>query len=664
MSSFGTVRSRTSRPDDNAKSNRRTEKEETDNDDEKQEILKPDSDRQGIMNELKNNILTHYQSIYQKEDNLLIDRNFRSLRNVGWFIRILFLALVPLNIIIYIVGPLSTFTYLQGSINDIFSNEDLRRSYIRCHNAIDTLILNNTGVLNTVTVVDSTKIQALVNYELNALSTAYTNIVAKGAEDEWTTILYKYAPEIEDNTSMNYQGSFTGSLTNIQNAMQKLTNALFKITSYNTSQFVMNDTELTFYRINSLQKFNSILGEVTTRIFKSLSKNFDRSENLSIIILLLEGLLFFISLFIISRLILIVIWSLREILAIFTAIDDQQIAKTEEYYQRLLNYLLISNSQYISTNYDVDHIISKKDAMLGRSFKYKDDKKQKAQKKSKNVESKQFMRKDTFRILFYYIFSILLCFSLSLVFHFQSKNSISAIQEALLDGQKFIELSPVYITSLIGLKELALNTSQYQTYDLPYMQDTVLQLEKTLNRAGYATDLEFVKFFKNILDGTPCLTYANLINSNDEVKECLQLGLGRLSSGLISFHNYYSDIILNTLTLNNAGTYGSVGSDDVYEFGELIKILDDVFLQQTLSLWKENMKDYISSKNRILAVLIALVSILNLGVYFIAQKGVVGILEERFLFYRKIYNEYMLGEAPVKEKRIKAVLVKYKLINK
>jgi len=646
----------------------KSEKEPEDSDEDKDDGGSNESeDRQAIMNELKNNILTHYQSIYQKEDNMMIDRNFTSLNNVKWFIIILFLMLVPLNIIIYLVGPFTTYKQLKKSVNNIYLNEDIRRNYMRCHNSFISILLNNEGTFDSITGSNTDAYEYFNTYPSERLATAYEDLISESTSDEWMIILYQYAPEVTQYTSVDYQGSFEGATVTVSHAIRRLQQTVQTIEAYTTSEYVGDDEDLTFFRVNSMEKFNKILGDATREIFNAIDDKFNSTENLSIIILIMEGLLFFFSFWIILRLILIVIRSLRECLAIFAAIDNKQIIETENYYKRLLEYLEVSNKQYITLDNGpgANSILTKKEEDLIKSTRRREEKKEGAGKKFKNIHSGRFMRNDTIRILTFYLISIILCFLLSGLFHLMNKLSIDSIQNALADSQKFIELSPTYVTTLVALKELTYNSTEYKTYILPYISDVLGEVSTVLGTSGYTSDLNFIKnTYMNVLQGDPCSTFKTYMEDDQQYEDCNNLGYGGLARGLLPFHNYYKDIVSDTLAMTDSQDYGDVGIQKIYEYGQLIRIIDDLIMEKLLIWWKQDMDTYVNSKEELIAILIAIVSVLNVVVYFGARSGVVGTLQDRFLFYRKIYNEYMLAEAPVKEKRIKAVLVKYKLLNR
>lgn len=89
-------------------------------------------------------------SVYHKEENMLIDKNFYRLNNVKWFMSFLFFVMLPINVIVYLVGANSTFSDISNSIQSVFLNEVLKRDYLRIHDAMATYILYNQGKYNNL----------------------------------------------------------------------------------------------------------------------------------------------------------------------------------------------------------------------------------------------------------------------------------------------------------------------------------------------------------------------------------------------------------------------------------------------------------------------------------------------------------------------------------
>lgn len=645
-------RRRNSHVSENDKSSKKDE------DEEEGKSQSNESERQAIMNELKNNLLAPFQSIYQKEDNLQINNHFRSLNNVKWFIRILFLIVIPINIIQYVTGPLQTFNSLDKAVNNIFENEDLRKDYFRAHDSIITILLDNAGQYDTLKATIPARITALLDLCNWTLADAYNSVTNSNSKNEWTSVLYDYIPKVQSTTSMHYEGPFANMTVAADNALQKLPNALSQIVTYNQSKFTEDDEELVFYRSNSFQKFNTFLTEVTNEIFNSLQDDFNGTEKLSTFILVAEGVMFFLSFFGILRLIILVIRSLKEILRTFTAIENDYLENTQRYYYRLHEYLEAAKSQYINVDMESDLL---KRSTRDVNSKFGENPEARFQKKFKNITDKTFMQKDSVRILMYYGVFILLSCGLAIALHLETLASLDTLQTALVDGQTFLRLNPTYLVSLIALKELFYNKTFYTEFDYPYMDDTVQQLNHILNRTLFKSDMSFVTFIDSFMDGTPCDTFKSSL-SVQQYEDCKNFALGELASGLISFHNSYKNVIIDTLTMQDFSNF-AVTIETVYDYGQLIWIIDSIFMEQALAKWRTNMESFLSSKENLLVILIVAVSVLNVVVFFGAERGVVGSLNEKFLLYRKIFNKYMLGDALVREKKIKSRLVKLRLLN-
>ena len=632
--------------------------ENEDEDEEQKSTNSNESLKQSLLNELKNNLLSPFQSIYQKEENLLMDNNFRSLNNVKWFIRILFFTIIPMNIIIYFAGTNIALSDLNQSIKDIFLNEDLRKDYFRAHEAMITLMLDNIGAYNGLTNVTAGEINQLLAYSNQTLKTTYQNILIGNSEDEWTSVLYKYVPKIQSTTSMNYKGIFENLTIDAENSIQKMTNSLSDISLLLKDDYSETNKELYFYRSNSFQKLNSFLSSVTAEIFSFLHRRFNKTEEVSSFILIFQIITFFLSFFVIAKLIFMVIRRLQEILTTFTSIENKYLREAYKYFGRLNEYLEASVSLYITENLEQEFF--KKSAFdvaskqVDNNVKYK--------KMFKTINDKSFKKKEQIRILTYYAISIILSCGLNIAFHVETMSSMNRIQSVLHDSKLFLKLNPVYITSIIALKELQFNKTFYEIYDLPYMEETIHNLGSILNTTLFQNDMKFIRFMNSYLVGKPCDTFSNIL-SEAQVSDCENLFLNSLSNGLVSFHNILGTYLKEPLSLEPP-LHGDINMDLIYGLGQLVHIVDAVWIEATLEMWKQDIISYSSAKERWLVFFLVFISVLNIVVYIGAEIGVVGTLNKSFLLYRKIFNKYMLGEALVREKRIKSRLVKYKLLNK
>jgi len=639
------------------KSSKKEDYEDEEEDDDQKSEDSNESIKQTLLNELKNNLLSPFQSIYQKEENLLMDNNFRSLNNVKWFIRILFFIIIPINFCLYFAGAHVALGDLNQSIKDIFLNEDLRKDYFRAHDAMVSIMLDNIGEYN-IPEIPSSRLQKLLEDDNQTLNTTYENILIGNSEDEWTSVLYKYIPRVQTTTSVNYKGIFSNLTIDAENSIQKITNSLSDISLLNKSDYTETNEELYFYRSNSLQKLNRFLSSVTDEIFRLLQTRFDNTERISSIMLIIEIIIFFLSFFVIAKLIFMVIRSLQEILTTFTSIENKYLREAYKYFQRLNEYLEASVSLYISDDF-------KKEFFRKSAFDFASkqaDQNSKYKKMFKTINDKNFKRKEQIRILVYYAISIILSCGLTIGFHLETINSLNRIQSVLEDSRVFLKLNPIYITSLIAMKEYWLNRTFYEEYDLPYLQETIDTIGTALNTTLFKNDMDFTRFMNSYLNGKPCESFSHILNK-EQVEDCQTLGIENLAKGLISFHNFYGNFIEHPLQLE-PGQFGPLTMKLIFEFGQIIHIIDSVWMEMTLELWHNDLQNYSSGVKSLLIALLIIISVLNVLVYIGAEIGVVGTLNRSFLLYRKIFNKYMLGEALVREKRIKSRLVKYKLLNK
>lgn len=67
--------------------------------------------------------MMQYQSIFYKEENYLIDRNFTVLNTLGRLIALLFLVMIPVNLTAFFVSTNQSLSDLNSSVEKIYTNE-------------------------------------------------------------------------------------------------------------------------------------------------------------------------------------------------------------------------------------------------------------------------------------------------------------------------------------------------------------------------------------------------------------------------------------------------------------------------------------------------------------------------------------------------------------
>mmetsp|Transcript_38799 Transcript_38799/g.34497 ORF Transcript_38799/g.34497 Transcript_38799/m.34497 type:complete len:88 (+) Transcript_38799:1219-1482(+) len=86
--------------------------------------------------------MMQYQSLFYKEENYMIDRNFNSLKNLTWLITALFLVMIPVNLIIFMLSTNSALNNLNVSVEKIYINEQISKEIFRTYDAIMTQLLD------------------------------------------------------------------------------------------------------------------------------------------------------------------------------------------------------------------------------------------------------------------------------------------------------------------------------------------------------------------------------------------------------------------------------------------------------------------------------------------------------------------------------------------
>ncbi len=276
------------------------------------------------------------------------------------------------------------------------------------------------------------------------------------------------------------------------------------------------------------------------------------------------------------------------------------------------------------------------------------------------LNPEQFMRNDTFKVLCYYIISVVLSSGFGIAFHLVIINSLQKAQIINRDSKALLNLNAAHLTATVALKEAFYDNTFFSANLLPYMDNIFRELDLTLDPGSFESTLDWVNFAKGVYKGTPCEVYRNLL-TDAQIQDCYDRTLQKLATGLVTYHTYFRDQVTKFLK-GQATNFGQIDINAIYDYGQSNSIIDDVFTEEMLKEWTSSLSGYISQQLSLLILLMVLSSLLYFVVFLIAQSTVLGTLRSRFLFFRKVYNNYMLNGALQKEKKIAAILRKYKLL--
>jgi len=613
-----------------------------------------------LVNELKYTIMNQFQNTYYKEENVTIDKEFKNLNKLKWFIYFFFTLMTPLAVVIHFNGLHKSLDLVVTSVSNIYSNERLRRDFLKAGDAMITIAMHNVGRFDSTTAVTPSQLDEMIQDKLEIIKDLYQDILVLNSENEWLRVLYKYVPIMQETKTINYGGDFSEMTVTTESLLQKLINDLSVISLFDQSQFVKGNPRFMLFQTLGVDTFDRVLYEVSLNFFEDIDKSFYSSRFLLIWFAITICVAFLISLVLIVRFILIVIQSLKQILISFTAIDLQTVRETEDYYQRLLYFFTTSTSQFI---YDQPHKSFFKDTEAA-SIKKK-AKEQKFQKKHRQIQENKFMKKETMTILSYFTIGLLLYALLNLLFFLITYTSIHTTTETLHDAKEIIKIDTIYTSTLIALKMIILDptTASYKVNFKESMDSTLDSLGNILSAEIIKGNSQFSDFARGFLQGQVCTEYKMYFTETNQAEECQNLALGKLSTGLAPFHNYYSGLVLQILQLK-AKLASVLSINDIYEFGELIDIINMAFMEQGFELWRGEMRKTVVSHQRTFIGLIVGLVVLDAVIFMIIGIKIISLLQRKFLFYRRVYNKYMLTEALNKEKLIKAALTKYQLLNK
>ena len=615
-------------------------------------------DDKKIVSELKKTLMSTYQSIYYKEENLIIPKTFRGLKSLKYCVGLLFLSVILLNLCLYFTIANPTFSYVEKTIDNISMNEQIRRNYMRGLNDIVTLELVNAGKYNNIPVANRNALIQRILVELNDTYTAATNL---NPQNEWTSVLYEYVPLIKKHKTISYQDiNFDNIVIDVVTDFWKLSNTFAQLAQYPVSKFTESNDQVNFFVDNSLEMFEDVLRDVGIAFFNSTFSRFSKQKSVLLPFAIVQLAVFIVAAGIIFRLIGNVITSFKEILKAFTNINGNILSETQEYYIRLNDFFGASNLIYINGS---TMKTSAKDIPSRMSVKQLNHHSL-HHKKPKEVRSSSFMHRDRVKVLLYSMVAIILYIILVTLFILKLGFTEMYIEDEFKNGMIVVKMGTMYSTSVTGLKAMVLNKQTYATNIYPYMNYTIQELGTTLDKSSITGNSVFSDFMRAFFNDNVCIVFESIISSTADQVTCNVLQQGKLSKGLVVFHNYYSNLVVGSLDLTNPNQFKTIRMSDITDFGLIVKLIDKVFFARALQLWRDGLKSYVKSQQSILAIIMVALSVVNSLVFYWGYRKTLSGLNKKFLFYRRVFNHYMLTEALSKEKRIKAKLVKHKLLKK
>lgn len=603
-------------------------------------------------------------NIFQKEDNFHCSKHLATLSHVKWFMRIIFLAVIPLNIFIYIFGADKTLTQFRKTVSTVLASQIQFQDYNQAQDSIITLMMIQDNSYNGI---QPDEINQLLVTKAENLNNSTQNIRSKNYDNYWMEVLYNDIPSDNNNISSSSSVEFNDELDNVtffyDAIFQQMLNSVNRINDLDSSSITSNNLDVNFFNQNAKKQVTSKIRVVIDAEIRNLKNVVQRSGTLAIIMLIIEVLLFLISLAAIFKLILKVINCFKIMLEVFTYIDDEKIKETESYYRRVLNHYKITVGEVVEIADDDDDgsTISKKSRPTTSNANQASQ--QNRPKKAKGVLAHGFLKQTRFKVIIFYIISVIMSSAMSVCLQYITSHMLNQLEILLTDGQKYFQSVSYIPDVMMALKQKQFNKTTYELYIYPNIKDEISELKSAdlsvpLNDNGY----EFESIYNEIVSRDACSYFKDALNNEPTTNYayCQQVVLGKLASGMFFFKSYFQANALSKLNFQDNST---MDISMLFELDMGVETLK-VVVNQLLQAWQTETFQKLDWTDQVLMAIISMVSILNFVIFVLAEYLVAGTLQEKFLFYREVYNRNMLTEALTQDKKIKYTLVNIKVIQK
>jgi len=606
------------------------------------------------------------ENLFLKEDTVKAHKSLKIITKIKWFIRLLFLGIFSLSLITYFLGPFSEFQTLKNKSNKIYLTKSNELKILQGYNVLMNFLFINSGYFSGI-LSSNSSLADYRRFQKEDFSMIYRFLIDLNQDPLMKNVLFDSS--VFPSLNIEYSTEFinTKDLYEIQNKdllflyIEKLNNI------YNSTDFIVDitDPDIVFFRRYILPTLINLLKNIQIKLFNSINTTKIYINDFMLYILLIEVSLLLLTFVVLLRYILQVTNSFQTIIEIFTYIDNVDVRAIK---RRFLD-MLKSIAKTTKTLQEDDNLTEKTDKFsrgtltdIGKKTEIQDKSEQQF-KKLKKFKVGNFLWNMKKRVLFYYFFFILVSSCLSIGFYFLVKQTTGQIETLLLNGETIIGLIDGDSILLVALKENVYNSTNYQeniyekiAQELPEL----LRLQSNL----YIKEIDFAEFDQvsyAYFYTNPCYAYGKL--NSEEIQECLNISLGKLSFGMVSFNNYFFSKIFDFLTIKTEGKFGNLTENEVFEFDRAI-YYSNQFILDILRVWSLDMSNVLDNSYKNLTIYLSFMMFTLIGAFIIAENLVVGKLKSSYKYYRGIYNNFMPTELVSKERLIKAKLVLANVLNK
>ena len=605
------------------------------------------------------------ENLFLKEDTVKAHKSLKIITKIKWFIRLLFLGIFTLSLITYFLGPFSEFNTLKNKSNKIYLTKSNELKILQGYNVLMNFLFINNGYFASILSTNSS-LSEYRNFQKSDFAQLYRFLIDLNQDPLMKNVLFDSSVFPLENLIYSTELLETKDLYEIQNKdllflyIEKLNNI------YNSSDFTeISDPDIVFSRKYILPTLINLLKNIEIKLFNSINTTKIYINDFMLYILLSEVSLLLLTFVILLRYILQVTNSFQAIIEIFTYIDNADVRVIK---RRFLDMLKSIAKTGKTVNED-ENLTEKTDKFsrgtltdIGKKTGVAEKSEQQF-KKLKKFKVGNFLWTMKKKVLFYYFLFISVSSCLSIGFYFLVKTATGQIETLLLNGETIIGLIDGDSILLLALKENVYNSTNYQANiyekiaeELPeYLR---LQSNIYLKEIDFADfdQVSYAYFYTN-----PCMAYGQL--NSEEMQECMNVSLGKLSFGMVSFNNYFFAKIYDFLTIKSEEKFGNLTPNEVFEFDRAIYYANQ-FILDILRVWSKDMTNVLDNSYNNLTIYLAFMMFTLIGAFIIAENLVVGRLNKSYKYYRGIYNNFMPTELVSKERLIKAKLVLANVLNK
>ncbi|CAD8195861.1 unnamed protein product [Paramecium octaurelia] len=619
-------------------------------------------------------------NIFRKEDNNRPRKFLIKIAYLTWFLRIMFVAIITLNLLTYFLKPFVEFNPMISQANRILALSQMQTTMIETYDTLlDLLIYQDEPDYNEMGMSDQL---AYYNYQLSKVQESYDYIKLQIKDlDQLQTFLDDdifYSSAISDESIIGQAN--TTLILDSKDFFTKFIMLEHQISMMNASSLEImspSDPLVKFIRHVTIPQLYNQLNNAVMDLQTMVLEKSNSISDFVIVILSIEGSLLASGFF---GLLIIIFWisqTYKAVLKIFILIqknDLNKIVKQQKFIEHQFKYIIAKDQEIAGVQpkgvyQRVNSISSKHNFQLQQNFLLinEEEEQNMNKKREKNIIDRQWLKSLTLKLYATYVLLVLLQAGTSFAFFFSLKQASSNISQLIQIGQVSISDFSNNQLLLVSVKERYYNEDNYESNYLPQVKALLeIQIEsikKTpqIDNPGWG----------NYYNGFQAIYFDNLCDylfnqsqlTTTESSDCEQLVNGKLKAGIVAFNQYFLSNVQDYVLLN-ADRFGFINSKIIWNLNSCVDYVKTAF-KYLLTEWAQDLNQLIDSNITLILVLLIVMQLLQLIVFLaIAEMYLVDQLNKAFSFYRLVYKSYMPNDIIQKEKIIRAQLIRYNIIKK